>query len=136
MQWETLNPTLWQYTEETPPATLLRHHRIARYIVYPCMFSSVAMVSSLAQGLAFGFSTVNLWMLVAFAVVALVLTIPTIFAVFWLFEIEANLTKRSLPPPTRRMINQRAPVWALWMMFWSALAVLLPILVSYMEDKS
>jgi len=135
MQWKTLNPTFWQYTDETPPATLMRHHRIARYIVYPFMFASVTVVSSMAQAIAFGFSTVTIWMLVALVLVAGVLIIPAIFAMFWLAEIEANLATRSLPAPTGRALNQRVPIWALWMMLWCALAVLLPILVCYIENN-
>ena len=95
------------------------------------MFSSVAM----AQGLAFGFSTIGLWIVGVFSIVAMLLMIPAIFCIFWLSEIEANLGKRSIGLPTRSRIDERVPGWAMWMMFWGVLAVLLPIVVRYIENK-
>lgn len=136
MQWNKLNPILLQYSRQTPPATLLRHHRIARYIIYLLVFSSVTGISALALGLAFGFSTIDLCILVAFSILTLLLMIPGIFCIFWLSEIEANLTERSISLPASRTTHQRVHDWAMRMVFWGALAVLLPVLVRYIQNKN
>ena len=117
---------LWEYTDSTATHKLLRHHRIARCFAYPCFAASVAMASSMAQGLISGFTTVMAIITCAIAAVALILIVPAILAIPILAEIEEALKRRQVPIPTGRPISRRVPVWAMKMMLWFTAAVLLP----------
>ena len=59
---------LGEYTEKTSEARLLRDHRIARIIVYPCISACVGMMLSVFEGAVFGFSDIDAYICGALAV--------------------------------------------------------------------
>lgn len=107
---------------------LLRYRQVMLWIVRLCTFAGVSMVSGLALGLAFGFHTVEVIIIGVFCCICLGLMIPCLFCFAWIDEIERELTRRhiSIDCP----INKRIGSWALKMMIWAALIILLPILIS------
>ena len=84
---------LFQYKPDTPVAKLLRHHRIARWIVYPCGFCSLLMLTSLAEGIGLGFSTITFVLLSIGGGGSLLLIVPALFCLPWISEIEEELTE-------------------------------------------
>ena len=123
-----MNFLLWRYTAATPTPVLLRHHRIARRIVYPCIFACAGTASSLVQIVLIGTGNGGAVVCLLFTAVALVLIVPAIFAIPILHEVEQAPTARREALPGRP-INLRVRAWALGMTFWFVVAVAAPFLV-------
>ena len=113
---------------------LLRYRRVMLWIVQLCVFTGITMASGLALGLAFGFHTAEIILLVIFSVISLSTMIPFLFCFVWIGEIETILKKRHIP--FDNPISNRVGIWALKMMFWFALLVLLPILVRKLTGQT
>jgi hypothetical protein len=124
-----MNKVLFQYKAETTTSTLLRHHRLARWIIYPCGFFAVLMCSSTAEGLLIGFNPVALTLLIISLGATALLFIPASFSIPWIRDIEVELTKRSALIPGGRDINGRIVEIAGKMMLWAIAIVIGPIVV-------
>jgi hypothetical protein len=97
------------------------------WIVATCVFASVALVSGTALGLAFGFHTFDMIILMICCVFMLITFFPSVFFFVWIDEIEKILIRRQIN--IGQSIEKRIQSWALKMMFWFILASLLPILI-------
>jgi len=84
------NFVLWEYSVETALEKLLCHHRIARWTAKSAMFSGIGMISTLAIGLIFDFSTIDFVLFFIFTSGSLLLVVPMIFAFAIMSEIEQN----------------------------------------------
>lgn len=118
--------TLYQYKPETDLSILLRHHRIARRIIYPWLFFSILMCSSLAQGLLIGFDRVTIVVCLVSTAVALLLAIPAVLCLPWMSDIEAEMAKRDVPVPGGQDIDRKIPKTVGKMMLWVILIVVGP----------
>ena len=107
---------------------LLRYRQAMLWIVRLCAWAGVGMLSGGALGLAFGFHTVDMIIMMVFCIIAMILTIPFIFCIIFIDEIEKELTRQHIDIDCP--IGKRTRIWALKMMIWAALIVLLPILIS------
>ena len=105
----------------------MRYRRIMLWVVGTCVFSSVSLASGAALGLALGVGTPGTIILAIFCGIMLITAIPSIFFFIWIDEIEKILKHRQVH--IDRPIDKRIRSWALKMMFWFALIVLLPILI-------
>ena len=117
---------LYQYKPETDLSLLLRHHRIARRIIYPWLFFSILMCSSLAQGLLIGFDMATIVVCLVSTAVALLLAIPAVLCLPWMSDIEAEMAKRDVPVPGGQDIDQKIPKTVGKMMLWAILIVVGP----------
>jgi hypothetical protein len=106
---------------------LLRYRRIMLWIVGACVFSSVSLASGVALGLAFGVRTIETIMLAVFCGIMFITVIPSIFFFVWIGKIESILIQRNVY--FDYPIENRIQRWALKMMFWAILVVLLPMLI-------
>jgi hypothetical protein len=106
---------------------LLRYRRVMLWVVGACVFTSISMVSGLALGMAFGFHAAELIILGISCVISLTTVIPFLFFFSWINEIEKILMQRQVKFDCS--INRKMKSWALKMMFWAILVVLLPMLV-------
>jgi len=106
---------------------LLKYRRVMLWVVGACVFTSISLTSGIALGLAFGFHTAELIILGTSCVISLILVVPTIFCFVWIDEIEKMLTQRHVK--FDYSIKKRVQGWALKMMFWAILVVLLPTLI-------
>lgn len=57
---EKMNVVLFQFRDDMPDDRILRHCRVARWMIYACGFFCLTMFSSIAQGLVFEFDTVTI----------------------------------------------------------------------------
>ena len=119
---------LFDFSKIEDTGKLLRYRKVMLWIVRVCAFTEVSMLSGLALGLAFGFHTVELIVMMVFCLIAAILIIPSLFCVFFIDEIEKELTRRhiSIDCP----IGKRTQRWALKGMIWVTLIVVLPIIIS------
>ena len=106
---------------------LLRVRQLMLWIAGICIFSSVSLASGLALGLTFGVHTFELIIMVTFCGIMLITFVPSTFCFVWIAEIEKILTQRQIDYDCP--IEEKIRDWALKMMFWFALVVLLPILI-------
>lgn len=106
---------------------LMRYRRAMLVVVKLCVFASVALISGLAIGLAFGFHTAESIIFLACCAVMLLTLLPSIFSFALISEIETILKKRHFK--VDRPIDEIIRSWAVKMMFWAALVVLLPMLI-------
>jgi len=123
------NFVLWEYTIETPIEKLLRHHRNARWAAKSQIFSTIGMASTIAMGVIFRFSTIDFVLLLIFTSGSLLLAIPMAFAFPIMSEIEETLRKKGSPLPDNLVIGDKLPLWVMRMLFWFALAILIPWLI-------
>ena len=114
-----MNKVIFQYKPETTAAILLRHHRIARWIIYPCGFFSLLMLSSVAHGVLFRFDTITTLLLIVSVCAVTLLVIPACFSVPWIWDIEVELIKRGEAIPGGQDINRRIATTAGKMMLWA-----------------
>lgn len=112
--------------------TLERYRRIFIVILKSWGFSAVAMASGLAIGLMFGFSDVELVVLVVLTAVMAVTFIPAVFSWILLEEIEAIYRARFYPKQEK--FSNRMPIFIMKMMFWYILAVFAPGLIRIIVD--
>jgi hypothetical protein len=71
---------------------LIRYRRMMLWIVATCVFASVALVSGTAVGLAFGFHTFDMIILMICCVFMLITFFPSVFFFVWIDEIEKFLS--------------------------------------------
>ncbi len=120
---------LFRYRDETPDERILRHHRIARWIIYPCGFFSLAMFSSIAQGLVFEFDTITMGIMVVSLCGVALLIVPALFCIPWIRDAEAVLVKRSIPIPGGVEIEKRIARTTGKLILWAIGIVMAPVLV-------
>lgn len=106
---------------------LIRYRWLMLFVVQLCIFTSIAVVSGTALGLAFGFHTAEIIILLISCAISLTTFVPSAFFFAWIDEIEKILAKRNVI--FDRPISKRIQTWALKMMFWAVLVVLLPMLI-------
>ncbi len=118
---------LFDFEKIEDTGKLLKYRRVMLWIVRICIFTSIAMASGGALGLAFGFHTIELILLLISCTLSMSTFIPAVFCFTWIDEIEKILTKRliTFDGTIDKMIQQ----WALKMMFWAVLIVILPMLI-------
>ncbi|MHC4648150.1 MAG: hypothetical protein ACYTBJ_22035 [Planctomycetota bacterium] len=124
-----INIVLFQYSSDTPTEKILRHHFIARWIIYPWGFSGITTLSVGAEVLLFGANPISMAIVIAWAIVSLTLMIPAVFCFLWLSEIEGVLKGRGIPIPGGKTIDERCKDWAIMVMLWSACIIFGPWLV-------
>ena len=124
-----MNIFLFRYRDETPDERILRHHRIARWIIYPCGFFSLTMFSSIAQGLVFEFDTVTIAIMIVSLCGAFLLIVPALFCIPWIRDAEAELVKRTIPIPGGVEIEKRISRTAGILMLWAIGIVMASVLV-------
>ena len=111
---------------------LVRYRQVMLWIVRVYAFAAVGMLSGIALGVAFGFHTVELIVMMVFCCISLGLMIPSLFFIFWIDEIEKELTRRHVRIDCP--IGKRTQRWALKGMIWATLIVLLPIIISKLKS--
>jgi hypothetical protein len=124
-----MNKVLFQYKAETTTATLLRHHRIARWIIYPCGFFSLLMCSSTAHGVVTRFDCITTALLIVSVCAVALLIIPACFSLPWIRDIEVELTKRGAAIPGGQEINRRIVTTTGKMMLWAIAIVAGPVVI-------
>jgi hypothetical protein len=118
------NIILWKYSDSTPTAKLLRHHRLARSVVYFEAVLAVLTVSSFAEVIILkGCSTITMVILVASSILGILLLLPATAAVFWAHEIERTLRQRGTPVPEQHSVEHRIGIAAMKMVFWVVVLV-------------
>jgi hypothetical protein len=118
------NIILWQYSDSTPTAKLLRHHRLVRSVAYLWAVLCVLMVSSFAEVIIFnGSSTITLVILGVSSILGILLAVPATAAYYWAREIERTLRQRGTPVPRRRSVEHRIGIAAMKMVFWVVVLV-------------
>lgn len=132
---EQMNMVLFQYRKDTPVETILSHHRVARWIIYPCGFSCLTVLSSLARGLVFRFDTVTIGILIVSLCGAALLVIPALLCIPWLRDAEAELSRRSIPIPGGVGIEKRIVRTTGKMMLWAIAIVVAAMLVSELVER-
>lgn len=126
------NPTLIDLSKIDNLATLIKYRRWFIFILRCNLVSGVATASGLAIGLMFGFSDVDLIVLVVSTVVMLVSFIPATFSWILLEEVEKICkTKFYLNQQT---YSNRLPIHVMKMLFWFVLAVVGPGLIRFLVD--
>jgi hypothetical protein len=129
-----MNRVLFQYKADTMTATLLRHHRIARWIMYACGFFSLLMLSSIAQGLLTRFDSITIALATVSVCFVVLLVIPACFSLPWIRDIEVELTKRGAAIPGGRDSNRRIVATTGKMMFWAVTIVAGSVLIRKLMD--
>ena len=124
-----MNITIFEYKPCVSIATLIRHHRIARWIIYPGFGASVVMFSSMAQFMIFGFGWATVVIMLTSLIVSAILIVPAICCIPWIGDIEKALTARGAPIPGGVAIDQKVGRWALLSMMWIAIATIVPALI-------
>lgn len=119
---------LFNFSKIQDTEKLLGYRRAMLWIVRLCAFASVGMASGAALGLAFGFHTIEIIFVCVLCAIAMITVIPFLFFTAWIDEIEKVLTHRQIDFDCP--IGKRVRDWALKMMLWFILAILLPILIS------
>ena len=124
-----MNKVPFQYQAQTTTATLLRHHRRARWIIYPCGFFALLMLSSLAEGVLTRFDPITLTLSIVSVCAVGLLIIPACFCLPWIRDIEAELTKRGAAIPGGQYINRRLVTTTGKMMLWAIAIVAGPVVI-------
>jgi hypothetical protein len=124
-----MNKALFQYKAETTTATLLRHHRIARWIIYPCGFFSLLMLSSIAHGVLTRFDSILIALSTASVCAVALLIIPACFSLPWIRDIEVELKKRGAAIPGGLDIDRRTVTTTGKMMLWAIAIAAGPVLI-------
>ncbi len=112
------NVVLWKFSSDTPTDKLLRYHRMFRWIIKICMYASVGLIASTAQGLIFGVSSLDLILIAVFCILSLGLIIPMLFALCFIDEVETLLQERGEPYPAGRPFSDNIPLWTAKVIFW------------------
>lgn len=120
-----INVVIWKFTPDTPTDKLLRYHRIFRWIIKICMYASVGLIASTAQGLIFGISLLDLILIAVFCILSLGLIIPMLFAFCFIDEVETLLQERGEPYPAGRPFSDNIPLWTAKVIFWSIMVFLI-----------
>jgi hypothetical protein len=124
-----MNNVVFQYKAETTVATLLRHHRIARWIIYPCGFFSLFMFSSLAQGMLTGFDPITIALSIVSVCALAILVIPALLCLPWIRDIEVELAKRGTAVPGGQDIDKRIVRTTGKVVLWVIVIVAAPPLI-------
>ena len=116
------NIVIFRYEPDASVETLLRHHRIARGIIYPCMFFGVLWASAMAEfmlvGEFFGPSAITGTIALVSLLITAVLVIPAAFASLWIIDIEKALVERGAPIPGGIPIRERGDRMVKQGLFW------------------
>ena len=89
------------------------------------MYASVGMAASIAQGLLFGVSNLDLILMAILIILSLGLIIPMLFAFCFIDEVETLLREKGVPYPTGRPVHDNIPLWTAKLMFWFIMVVLI-----------
>ena len=119
---------LFDFSKIQDTAKLLKYRKVMLWIVRLCAFASVGMVSGIALGVTFGFNTIELIIVGISTAIAMITIIPSLFCFPCIDEIEKLLNQQLFEIDCP--IEKRIQSWAVRMMFWSTLIILLPILIS------
>lgn len=133
MRLSRLNPVLWRYSEALPTDRLLWHHRICMRLLKLWCWSCVAMFAETAKILAMGGRTWE-WVLAAVPTgLGLVLTVPALFGLVWLQDIDRSLQQRGVNLPSAEDMEWRIAKTTCKMMLWFAIIVLVANLRSWLK---
>jgi hypothetical protein len=124
-----MNKLPFQYKAETTTATLACHHRIARWIICPCGFFSLLMLSSTAEGLLIGVDPIMIALMIVSVCAVALLIIPACFSLPWIRDIEVELKKRGAAIPGGQDIDRRIVTTTGKMMLWAIAIVAGPVVI-------
>ena len=119
-----LNSVIFQYKPDVSVETLLRHHRVPRWLVVLCSEACIIFFASIAQGLVFGSDIISMTIMLTALGVAVLLIIPAILCFPWMNDIEKELAARRIAVPGGRRMEARIRAWAFHLMGWTAVIVI------------
>ena len=120
--------TIFQYPPGTPLEKLLRHHKIARSIIYPCGYALMLVFSTAAECVVFGLKALPFYLMIGSLCLWGVLVIPALLSLPWMSDIEKELEKKKIPIPGGSL-EKRVPRFTLQLMIWFVFIILVLNLV-------